>query len=132
MDILQKLGGRKFLMAIIVLGAAIYLEMNHANGLSPTMASFLIAIVGTFSVANYASTAKFTDSKGKQDPSLHNKVDAIQSIVSSTYNKDTETALVNMITSLHQNMAAVKDTTTQVGTAVINLNNQLMNLKRTS
>lgn len=125
MDLMQKLGGRKFLMALVVVGAAIFLEIKSDKGLSPTMAGFLVSIVATFSAANYAASSKFMDTKGKQDPSLHAKMDSIQDTLSSTYNKESEAALVGMLTQMHQNMNAIKDTTTQVGTAVINMNQQL-------
>lgn len=118
-------------MAIIIIGAAMFLEMRNDKGLTPTMAGFLVAIVGTFSAANLANTAKHMETNGKNGNSaLHDKIDSIQETISSTYNKESEAALVGMLSRIDQNMTAIKDTTAQVGSGMLNLNNSVQGLKR--
>lgn len=127
MDMMQRAGGRKFLMAIAVIGAAMYLELHSEKGLTPTMAGFLVAMVGTFSAANFATSAKFMASKGKgTDPDgLHEKLDQIHAVVANDYNKETQGAFLQVLGEVGKNLADLKATTAQVGTTVINLNKQL-------
>lgn len=124
MDLMQKLGGRKFLMAIIVIGAAIFLEIKSDKGLQPTMAGFLVAMVGTFSVANYASTAKFLGSRGKGgDTSVHDKLDAMAQSMQGVYSPESQEAWQSLLSNVVNNTQGLKDTLAQTSTAVVNLGN---------
>lgn len=57
----EKMGGRKFLMAVIVVTAGVVIEVYSKNGLSATMVTLLTAVYATFSTANAFVTRKFAD-----------------------------------------------------------------------
>lgn len=61
---LQKLGGRKFLMALVCVGAGVAVDILSPNGLSAELAGLMAAIVATFSAANFAVTKQHFQSKG--------------------------------------------------------------------
>lgn len=69
---LEKIGGRKFLMALITIGAGIVVELMSRNGLSANMVALLGAIYATFSTANAYVTGKAaTSAPGESEaPSL--------------------------------------------------------------
>jgi uncharacterized membrane protein required for colicin V production len=60
---LQKLGGRKFLMALICVSAGVAVDILSPNGLSAELAGLMAAIVAAFSAANYAVTKQHFQSK---------------------------------------------------------------------
>jgi hypothetical protein len=55
---LEQIGGRKFLMAIVLTIAGIIIEVFGKNGLSTNMAGMLAAIYATFSAGNVISSNK--------------------------------------------------------------------------
>lgn len=137
MDALQKLGGRKFLMALIVIGAAIVLEIKTEKGLDTTMAGFLAAIVTAFGVTNYASTKEFIKGKksgGSQEgvseklTELSVKVDELTTAASSINNQDSVQQLISLLNSINQGIAEVKGTTGQIGTAMVNVGKEVRKL----
>lgn len=123
MDIMQRLGGRKFLMAIASIGVATYLEMT--KGLSVNMAGFLLGVVGAFSVMNYASTAKHMDTKsgGKAGPDedLHDKIDNLSQIVNQGINPESQQVALNLFAELGKNMVELRNTTSLMGQSLVNL-----------
>ena len=132
MDLMQRLGGRKFLLALIVVGTAVFMEVRTDKGLSPTLAAFLIAVVSAFHVANYASTANFLSSKknGSGEASVHDKLDSITETISGVYSKESQAAFADLLTNVMQNTQGLKETSAQMGTAVLNLASEVQKLKR--
>ncbi len=96
MDMMTKLGGRKFLMALLTIGVAVFLE-THEKGLSATMAGFLVAVIGAFNISNIAGSNSFLKSKpqGQNDGSVHKKLDDL--MVAATQGPDP--AVVGQISS---------------------------------
>jgi hypothetical protein len=111
MDLLQKLGGRKFWMALLVIGAAMFLEMKSEKGLTPTMAGFLAGIVGTFSMANFATTAKHMTSRRPAEATPPPQ----------GLNNDNAQALINVLGKLGTDIEEVKQIAGNTGKAVVNL-----------
>lgn len=109
MDWMQKLlGGRKFVAFLIVLAAGIYLEINKAEGISTNMVGLMLGLVGTFSVANAAITAKHMNSrKGQSD------------FPPEYYEQGQQ--LLGILEGLNKNIQEVKDISARTGTAVVNL-----------
>jgi hypothetical protein len=127
MDLMQKLGGRKFLMAILSVGAAIFLELHSDKGLGPTMAGFLVSIVGLFSVANYVTTARHMDSKAKGPDAdgIHSKLDDIQAQVQTANSPEMTQTFVNLLNNINDGLAELKGATGQTGMAVLNLSKEI-------
>lgn len=129
MDFLQKIGGRKFIMALITVGVATFIELNSQNGLSATMASFLGGIVAAFSVANYAVSAKHMNSRNVSkggDGEVNEKLDKLLEL-NSPENFDNVSTL---LTNLSNDISEVKSTYGQIGLAVVNLGRDVQSLKK--
>lgn len=133
MDFLQKIGGRKFVMALIVIGAAMYLELHNPNGLSVNMAGFLATIVGAFSVMNHLTTSKYMDSK----PAPINKVADISSQIdtlSQQIREANDPQIIAKLAELLQNILnginEVKNVSGQLGTSVLNLGTEVREIKK--
>ncbi len=110
-NLMTKLGGRKFLMALVVIGAAMFLEMKSEKGLSPTMASFLGGIVAAFSAANYMATAKHMMSKNPepQQPAM---------------GPQELNALVSALGQLGKELQDIKDISSNTGKLMVGLSNR--------
>jgi hypothetical protein len=77
--IFDKIGGRKFIASIIVLGVAAAIEIYSKNGLSTNMAGLLAAVYATFSASNALTTVKSLNSE-QQAPQV-NLAAAVQPLV---------------------------------------------------
>ncbi len=126
MDKLTSLGGRKFLMSLVVLGVAIFLEMHSEKGLSTTMAGFMVAIVGTFHVSNFACSAAYSKN-GKPNAGvgpLHDKIDALSDKITEAFSPaqtdQLKSLFVEMKAGIQQNQAL----TGQVAQAMLNFGQQ--------
>ena len=54
----DKIGGRKFVLAIISLIAGLVTHVLSAKGLTSEVVGLIVGVIGTFSVANTVSTIK--------------------------------------------------------------------------
>lgn len=119
MDFLQKIGGRKFIMALIAVGVATFIELKTTNGLSTTMAGFLGSIVAAFSVANYAVTKKHMDSKtgGSGDGDVSKKLDQLL----RANDPENLSALANLLEQIGTGVNQLQESNRQIGTSVINI-----------
>jgi hypothetical protein len=130
MDFLQKIGGRKFIMALIVVGAACALEVKSPNGLTPTMATFLGSIVAAFSAANYMATSKHMDSRSGGKSDVSSQLDTISDQIKQANDPETIAKLTDLLTNIHNKLSAVENVSGQVGGAVLNLTNQVSVLSK--
>lgn len=130
MDLMQRIGGRKFLMALAVLGVGTFLELRGPNGLSETMAAFMGSLVGLFSLANYASTSRYMTAKSSRNetsapavsPELEAKVDQISAILSQGVgNPENLNMLLEVLGKMKADIEQVKTTAGQIGMGVVNL-----------
>jgi drug/metabolite transporter (DMT)-like permease len=108
MDMMTKIGGRKFLMALVVVGCSMVLEMKSEKGLTPTMAAFLAGIVAAFSAANYAVSAKHMSAKRPEAPPPGMTEEQAQ-------------VLVGVLGKLGSDLAEVKEIAGNTGKAVVGL-----------
>lgn len=126
MDRLTSMGGRKFLMTLVVLGVAIFLETHSDKGLSTTMAGFMVAILGTFHASNYACSTAFSKNgkPGGDTGPLHKKLDTLADKVSEGFSPERTEQLrqlfVEMKAGIQQNQAL----TGQVAQTLLNLGGQ--------
>ena len=67
-SIFDKVGGRKFIASLVVLGIAAAIEIYGKNGLSTNMAGLLAAVYATFSASNAFTTVKSLAGEGEQQP----------------------------------------------------------------
>ncbi len=123
MDKLTSLGGRKFLMSLVVLGVAIFLEMHSEKGLSTTMAGFMIAIVGSFHVTNFAcSTAYSKNGKASGDAGpLHKKIDAMAGQLSDGFSPERTEQLRQVLVEMKAGIQQTQALSGQMAQALINL-----------
>lgn len=124
MDLMQKLGGRKFLLALVAIGAAMFLEIKTEKGLSTEMTGLLLGLVGAFSVANYATSAKHMQTKGPNgtaDGAVHKKLDHIQTLISEGINGESVGIMTEMFKKFNNDLDQVKVTTGQIGQTLVNL-----------
>lgn len=68
MDALEKLGGRKFVLAIISLVAGLLTHALSPKGLNAEVVGLIVGIIGTFSAANAYNTAKTVDVGAPAEP----------------------------------------------------------------
>lgn len=134
MDFLQKIGGRKFWMALITVGVATYIELHSATGLGATMATFLGTIVAAFSVANYASSAKHMDSRqapnGGKVADISSQIEALQAQVAQANDPEQVQQLVHLLTETLNKVSEVEIVSRQMGQGVLNLGNQVQVLSK--
>ncbi len=126
MDTLTNMGGRKFLMSIVVLGVAIFLELHSDKGLSTNMAAFMVAIVGSFHVSNFAcSTAYNKNGRGAADSGpLHKKLDALSDKVSDGFSPERTEQLRQLFVQMQAGIQQTQTLTAQVAQTLINLGSQ--------
>lgn len=132
MDFLQKIGGRKFWMALLSVGVATFIELKTERGLSTTMAGFLGSIVAAFSMANYAATAKHMSTKpgGRNDDGISNKVDQLIEITSAANSPEAINNIATLLGNISNGVGVLTNTTGQIGSAVVNLNKDIQVLKK--
>lgn len=127
MDFLQKIGGRKFWMAILVVGIATFIELKTERGMTEVMAAFLGAIVASFSAANYMATAKHMDTRSggvRPDDSV-SKIDALLEITTKANSPENMQALTDLLRNISSGVTEVKAATGQIGNAVLNIGNEI-------
>jgi hypothetical protein len=66
------LGGRKFLISLVVMAAACAVDILTERGLSVNLAGLLGAILASFSVSNVAATMSYNRSKQQAAPAADN------------------------------------------------------------
>lgn len=120
-NLIVKLGGRKFLMALAVIGVALFLEAKTDKGLSPTMATFLGGIVAAFSAANFATTAKHMESKAGMDSALHAKVDKMGQAIERGFSPEAVQNLTDVLVGIQSGVEDVKKLNGEIGRAVVNM-----------
>lgn len=121
MDMVTKMGGRKFLMAMLAIGIATYLEVS-GKGLSLNMAGFLITVVGAFSVTNLASTSKYLSSKSPRAyDSVHEKLDDMKATLDKTFDPSAQNDLTGLLVSINDRLNSVTETTGLLAKTVVNL-----------
>lgn len=137
MDWMQKIGGRKFLIALLAIGAGMYLEIAKAGGLSVNMAGLLVGLVGAFSVANSVITGKHFDfkSSGDGDSSdaigqMSKQITDLTKIATAANDQENVNKLAALLSSIHQSIEELKGTTGQVGTLMVNVGKDVQSVKK--
>ncbi len=132
MGLLQKIGGRKFIMALIAGGYGSFLEIYTAKGLTPTMAGFLIALVGSFSVVNHLATKSYENSRsGNGDEGvLAQKIDELSVLAKASNDGEAVQTLLKYLSGMNESIQQVQSTAGQLGLGVVNLNKELQTVKR--
>ncbi len=130
MDLMTRLGGRKFLLALAAIGAAMYLELA-GKGLSPTMAGFLVGVVGLFHAANYASSnAYMQNKKAGNDPGLHDRIEELHQTIKTGFAPEKTDALRQLLTDISTNVGQSQILSGQTAQAMLNLTQVLNNLNQ--
>jgi hypothetical protein len=97
-----KLGGRKFLLALICVAASVYLELT-GHALSATMAGFLVSIVGLFAAANTAATKNHLQSKSNGNSDNHQilqKLNQMEQVIAAGFSPEAVQGLQNVLQTM--------------------------------
>lgn len=87
---LEALGGRKFLLTLIVLIIGTVIEVRTERGISQAFVALALGLVATFHTANTVITNKTAsvqdaESKSIVDPKLDSRIDDLQSSVAALH-----------------------------------------------
>lgn len=119
-------------MSLMLVGVGLVIELKTERGLSPTFAGFLGAVLATFSAANCTVSRDFMKSRsgGSAAASLDAKIEQMHELTMQMNNPENLQALTNLLSRVDQGLSDVKATTGQVGTAMINVGQDVKNLAR--
>lgn len=131
MDIIEKLGGRKFLLTIICVAVGTAVELRTDRGVSASFAGLLAALVTAFGAANAYLTANATSGGNAAESDVADAVDGSLVV----------TGLLNKVVSLEERVDAkieeighlaqqANQTANQVGEAVVNMGAVVENTKK--
>jgi F0F1-type ATP synthase membrane subunit c/vacuolar-type H+-ATPase subunit K len=119
--ITEKLGGRKFLLALIAIVVGTVIEVKGPNGLSANMAGLLAGIVGLFGAANAIVTSKaMSVASEEEQPATSltgNDINAVAGVLSEEVAKIREEIAISN--------AKLVETMGNVGLGVANTNKML-------
>lgn len=131
MDLMTRIGGRKFLIAVASIGTAVYLEIA-GKGLTPTMAGFLVSIVGLFHAANYASSTAYMVNKksANADPDLRDKIEDLHETVKTGFAPEKTDDLRQLLVNINTGVASAATISGQTGQMMLNLTQVLQQLSQ--
>jgi len=101
---LEAIGGRKFLMSLIIMIAGVIIELKGANGLSVNMAGLLAAILATFSASNTIITNKQLKVEASEGQPAGEPVVAPQASVD-----ELKSQLIPIINTIGGELVSIKD-----------------------
>ena len=129
MDVMEALGGRKFVLTLICVGVGTVIELKTANGMSATFAGLLAALVTAFGAANAFLSAKYADGENLTDalsaslaPSLpDSRLDHLTTTVM---------AVTEGMTGLQEQITQANETALKAGQAVVNIGQQMESVRK--
>jgi hypothetical protein len=123
MDLLQRMGGRKFILALLAIGVATAIEIKTERGLSATMAGFLGTLVAAFSVVNYAVTKKHMESKvgGPDIGELGEKIDRLSEMAATASDAQAVQQLIGLLQTINSGVSEVKGAQAEMGKSMVNV-----------
>lgn len=131
MDFLQRLGGRKFLMAIVIMVVGALIELKTERGLSPTYAGLLGTLFATFSAANFGVSREHLKSRANGDADgVSEKVDRVIGLIENSSDQENVKVLVTLLQNIDRGITEVKATSLQVGQAMVNVNSEIGRIKQ--
>lgn len=111
--IFEAIGGRKFIMSLVLIAVGTLVELKTDRGVSASFAGLLVGILGTFSAANAFVTKTMgseTESSEEAAPDLTAHIAPIQSDINK------------ISTEAKENAALMSQTLANIGTSVANQN----------
>lgn len=101
------------MIALVVLGIGAAVELLKTEGISPTFAGFLGAIVAAFSAANYAVTREHMHMKVEQQGGgdgdrVAEKLDELAKTIQASADPQSLQALVSVLSKLNNDIDEVK------------------------
>jgi TolA-binding protein len=107
---MDKLGGRKFVLTILMLIIGSVVEVKSANGMSAVFAGFLAAMLAAFSTANVIAT-KATASMSAKDESGGELAETVTQLDNVNGSK---------LESIESQLNSVQDTILAIGQTTLN------------
>lgn len=120
MDLITKIGGRKFILALIVIGICAWIEMKTDRGLTANVAAVLLGTVLVFAIANFLCSKTYLQNKsgsGRTDSDLHSKLDRLLDMSSP----ENTQVFAQQIHDIGTGVQDLKAATLQIGTAMLNI-----------
>lgn len=131
MSLLQKLGGRKFLLALVVIGVGTAIEIYTERGMSVAFATLLGSIVAAFSASNFAVTREhFRSSSAGSEGSVGRDVREIKHMVQTATDPQNQQASVDAFQEIRHNIEEVRKITEQMGQTMIAVANTTQNTQK--
>lgn len=128
---LQRLGGRKFLLALIVIGVGSAIEIYTKRGMSTAFATLLASIVAAFSASNYAVTREhFKCSAAGSEGSVNKDVREIKALVQTATSPEAQKETIDTVQQIRYNIEEVKNLTEQMGQTMISVANTTQNTQK--
>lgn len=118
MNWIQKLGGRKFILALLSAGIAVAVDRS-AGGLSNQLAGFLIALVGLFNVSNHMATKAYLASGTVDTGDVMKRLDEIKALANASSDQAPVQQLVQLLQGINDGITDVKTSNTQIGQALL-------------
>lgn len=110
---LEQMGGRKFLMAVLCMAAGVAIELKAENGLSVNMLGLLTAIYATFSATNTIITNKQlkieASEGGAEVPSPVVEQPEAAAVAPNNELQELRTQLVPIVNLIGQELVSIKD-----------------------
>lgn len=95
----DKIGGRKFVLAVISLIAGLATHVLSAKGLTTEVVGLIVGVIGTFSVANTVATVK---APGSQEGAASSSEEHEEGTAVTTTNAATEVLLEQIAVTVGQ------------------------------
>lgn len=132
MSLLQRVGGRKFLLALIVIALGTVIELYTQRGITASFAGLLTAIVASFSAANYGNTKEYykqqAASKGDtSSKNLEKEIRQLKKLVEQAVEQSSSPEAQEAVTELRENLRSIKELSEHIGNSVVNVANIAQN-----
>lgn len=105
---LEAMGGRKFLMVILMLGVGMGIEILGKNGLSTTMAGLIMGLYTAFSAANVVATVKAAKTEGQEEPTPATPVDLSKTEAALSHLIERNAALEQAAQTMQTSQASIQ------------------------
>lgn len=118
-------------MSLMLVGVGLVIELKTDRGLSPTFASFLGAVLATFSAANFGCSRDHMKSRsgnGNVD-GLTDKIEQLHNLALKANDAESIAKLIELFTRVDQGVSEVKAVTSQVGHATLSLGQKIDSMR---
>jgi hypothetical protein len=106
-EFLQRLGGRKFLLACVLIGLGTWIELGTVRGMTMAYSTLMVGVLGAFAAANYGVSKAYIQ-KNKPNTENDPRLDEILKQVRVANDPEVQKVFVDLL-------VGIKDTVETVG-----------------